>query len=486
MAFPWAAAGAIIPPILNYAAGRSADAAARRQNRRNRSQDARHASQVDPFVTALQNFDTSPLRDFDTSALKEFSGDELREFAAQMQNQANQGPALGRIGGRVSTSPLRNMDTSLNLGDLRASDTRGLKAAARRNLDEQRGSLQSNLASRGLMGSGLGNIEQRRLQADVMSNLAGDINQDQFQREQAALGFERGGQQLKAQNLAEALGLGVQQRGQDITQRGQDLSSMDRRAGLAGDFLAEALGLEQRGLETGLGMDLDALGQALGLDLSATMNAGQMVMNTPGFADYNRENQRFQEGVDGWAYPPVEAGQGPPGMGDSQDFRPGQGGGGNAGAGGYTPDEYTSGTSGGGEFTGGAYADLSPGPPPRPYDTGRNSIPPNVGPGQSSGGVPPNIGPSPEARPMPGPRIPRGQALRAGGDGSAFGVQGSLQDIFGGGGGGQNSFSPEIMNGLMQALSGLTGGQGAGMGGFSPRFNASRNSRARRRNSFLR
>lgn len=293
-----AALGSIIPAIFSFAGGRMRDAAAARQNRRARSQDARHAEQMAPFIENIQGFDTSPLRDFDTSA--------LMDFANQLYGEGNRGPSVDRIGGgvggRIDTSRLENLPTDLDLSRLRESDTTGLEAAAGRQFRDQAGQLDAQLAGRGIFNTGSGAIQQRQLQADMMSNLASQINQDQFAREQAALDFERGGQQLEAQNLAQALGLGVQQRGQDVNVRGQDVSQRNAdlqdamgRMGMAGDYISQALG-----------MDLGALESALGMDLQSQQAAAQLFANQPGFADYNISEGQFQEGVTPWELPQPE------------------------------------------------------------------------------------------------------------------------------------------------------------------------------------
>lgn len=70
--------------------------------------------------------------------------------------------------------------------ELLASDTRGLEQAASRQLASASRSLDASLAQRGLFNSSFAAGQQRELAADVYSNLASEINQDQFARAAAS------------------------------------------------------------------------------------------------------------------------------------------------------------------------------------------------------------------------------------------------------------------------------------------------------------
>lgn len=292
MPFP---TGEVIGSGADLASGVWQDIWAANQNAREGRRDAEVARQLDPFVQWMEGYSADDLRGFDTGRLKNFDAGDLRDFAARLESQGGV-PSVSRIGSYVDTGALSGMDTSLDLSKLRTSDTSGLEASAGRTLRRNSGALDAALASRGIFNSGAGVNAQRQLTADVYSGLAEQINADRFARENAALGFERGGQQLKAQNLAQALGLQVDMRGQDVTQRGQDVASADNRSATIADAIARATGIEADALSQGLGMDLDALGQALGLELGAMTQAGEWIRTTPGYRRYDRDTGEVDGG----------------------------------------------------------------------------------------------------------------------------------------------------------------------------------------------
>jgi hypothetical protein len=163
----------------------------------------------------------------------------------------------------------------------------------------------------------------------VLGNLAGQINEDQRIREQAALGLEQSA-------LAQALGLDVTQRGQDVsarvTGRGQDLQRNIANANqnlalqsLLGEVLMGEANTRRGALTSGLTLGSQNLTNAMGFDIRGLEGGAGLVASTPGYGFYDRDTGLLynQEGAfadlqgDGGGRrgdlnrPPLAAGGGP-------------------------------------------------------------------------------------------------------------------------------------------------------------------------------
>lgn len=86
------------------------------------------------------------------------------------------------------------------------SDTRGLEAQASRTLTQGSRALDSALASRGVFNSGAALAAQSGLASDTLGNLAGQINQDQFNRAQLASTLSQNQTQLRQNQQQMTLG----------------------------------------------------------------------------------------------------------------------------------------------------------------------------------------------------------------------------------------------------------------------------------------
>lgn len=221
--------------------------------------NARQAAQMDPFLNVLENINLSDVRG---------AGQAVQGLSGQIAGMAPEFQRVGQSTARGIGAASRQTASDLRgiAQEMRTSDVTGLEAAARRRLEGQGSALQAQLAARGLASSGAGSRAQTDLLTQGLTDLAQQINADQFARQQA-----RGG----------LLG----QAGQ-ISMQGASQAGAALQAGLAG-----SQGALQAGMQ-GQQAAANIFQNATQAEQNAAINAAQLIGSTPGFKNYDRATGR--------------------------------------------------------------------------------------------------------------------------------------------------------------------------------------------------